>query len=148
MQHSPRSDFKIILEWPSQSPDLNPIEHLWRDLKMTVQRCSKTNLMELLQRWMGETAKIDVPIACSNIFRQTWGYNCCFNKVLSKGCVYHLKVIFLSSLFIFRFAKMLTTFTLSLHDIVCRMLRIIFNLFHFGKAKNCKYLKDTHHLDW
>jgi hypothetical protein len=36
-----------ILEWPSQSPDLNPIEHLWRDLKITVQRRSTAKLAEL-----------------------------------------------------------------------------------------------------
>uniref|UniRef100_A0A8C4T329 Tc1-like transposase DDE domain-containing protein n=1 Tax=Erpetoichthys calabaricus TaxID=27687 RepID=A0A8C4T329_ERPCA len=36
-----------VLEWPSQSPDLNPIEHLWRDLKMAVHRLFPSNLMEL-----------------------------------------------------------------------------------------------------
>ena len=36
-----------VLEWPSQSPDLNPIEHLWRDLKTAVQRRSPTNLTDL-----------------------------------------------------------------------------------------------------
>ena len=32
-----------VLEWPSQSPD----KHLWRDLKIAVQRHSPSNLTEL-----------------------------------------------------------------------------------------------------
>ena len=36
-----------VLEWPSQRLDLNPIEHLWRDLKIAVQRHSPSNLTEL-----------------------------------------------------------------------------------------------------
>jgi transposase len=32
---------------PSQSPDLNPIEHLWRGLKIAVQRRSSSNLTDL-----------------------------------------------------------------------------------------------------
>ncbi|XDV35461.1 hypothetical protein PO909_005404 [Leuciscus waleckii] len=38
-----------VLEWPSQSPDLNPIEHLWRDLKMAVHQRLPSNLTELHQ---------------------------------------------------------------------------------------------------
>ena len=36
-----------VFEWPSQSPDLNPIKHLWRDLKIAVQQRSPSNLTEL-----------------------------------------------------------------------------------------------------
>jgi transposase len=36
-----------VLEWPSQSPDLNPIKHLWRDLEISVQQRSPSTLTEL-----------------------------------------------------------------------------------------------------
>ncbi|KAG2469811.1 TCB1 transposase, partial [Polypterus senegalus] len=47
-----------VLEWPSQSPDLNPIEHLWRDLKMAVQRRFPSNLIELERCCKEEWAKL------------------------------------------------------------------------------------------
>uniref|UniRef100_A0AAQ4QBF0 Tc1-like transposase DDE domain-containing protein n=1 Tax=Gasterosteus aculeatus aculeatus TaxID=481459 RepID=A0AAQ4QBF0_GASAC len=36
-----------VLEWPSQSPDLSLMEHLWRDLKMAAHRRSPSNPMDL-----------------------------------------------------------------------------------------------------
>ncbi len=43
-----RDNSVTVLEWPSQSPNLNPIEHLWNDLKIA-------NLTELerfcLEEW-------------------------------------------------------------------------------------------------
>ena len=47
MQESIQDKSLNVLEWPSQSSDLNPIEHLWRDLKIAVQRRSPSNLTEL-----------------------------------------------------------------------------------------------------
>ena len=36
-----------VLEWPNQIPDLNLIEHLWRDLTISVHQHSPSNLTEL-----------------------------------------------------------------------------------------------------
>ena len=38
-----------VLEWSTQSPDLNPIEYLWKDLKIAVHKHSPSNLTELEQ---------------------------------------------------------------------------------------------------
>ena len=46
-----------VLEWPSQSPDLNPIENLWAELKTHV-RARPTNLTPLHQLCQEEWAKI------------------------------------------------------------------------------------------
>ncbi len=55
-----------VLEWPNQSPDLNPIEMLWHDLK-TVHSCSKpSNVTELKQFCKEEWAKIP-PQRCERL---------------------------------------------------------------------------------
>jgi hypothetical protein len=47
-----------VLEWPSQSPDLSPIEHLWAELKKLVRARRPTNLTHIHQRCQEEWAKI------------------------------------------------------------------------------------------
>ena len=40
-----------VHEWPSQSPDLNLIDYLWRDLKIAVQQRNMTELERICREW-------------------------------------------------------------------------------------------------
>ncbi|KAK3540815.1 hypothetical protein QTP86_001963 [Hemibagrus guttatus] len=54
------------LEWPSQSPDLNPIEMLWHDLKKVVHARKPSNVAELQQFCKDERTKIP-PQRCNRL---------------------------------------------------------------------------------
>ena len=66
-----------VLEWPSQSPDLNPIEHLWAELKKRVRARRPTNLTQLHQLCQVEWAKIH-PSYCGKLVE---GYSKCLTQV-------------------------------------------------------------------
>ena len=47
-----------VLDWPAQSPDLNPIEHLWAEVKCRIGRYKNSNKAELFQILTEEWKKI------------------------------------------------------------------------------------------
>ena len=57
-----------ILDWPSQSPDLNPIEHLWHHLKrqLAAYEFPPTSIHELWERVEAEWEKIPAQV-CMNL---------------------------------------------------------------------------------
>lgn len=57
-----------VLEWPPQSPDLNPIEHLWQHLKkrLAEYKTEPCGILELWERVELEWSKIPVDV-CLNL---------------------------------------------------------------------------------
>lgn len=55
-----------VMEWPSQSPDLNPIEHLWDHLKREIKKFDISSLRELEAKVI-ETWNNIQPEVCKNL---------------------------------------------------------------------------------
>ena len=55
-----------VLDWPSMSPDLNPIEHVWNHLKRHVEQRQPSNLHELKDVVITEWENIQ-PTSCSSL---------------------------------------------------------------------------------
>ena len=49
-----------IKDWPPQSPDLNPIENLWKTLGMKVMERNPTNREDLWVKLQEEWSKISI----------------------------------------------------------------------------------------
>ncbi|KAI4882559.1 hypothetical protein NFI96_002447 [Prochilodus magdalenae] len=84
-----------VLEWPSQSPDLNPIEDLWRELKLHVSQRQPRNLADLEEICVEEWAKIPAAV-CADLVK-TYG-NRLISVIGKQRLLYHiLTLIFTGS---------------------------------------------------
>jgi hypothetical protein len=65
--HLEYSDIQV-LDWPANSPDINPIENLWGLLKMKLDKVGVSSKQELIERattiW---TTDVDIQMMCGKL---------------------------------------------------------------------------------
>ena len=67
MSYLSEQDFEIM-DWPLQSPDLNPIENLWKTLGVKVMERNPTNTEDLCEKLQEEGSKIGIE-DCQELIR-------------------------------------------------------------------------------
>ena len=67
MSYLSEQDFEIM-DWPLQSPDLNPIENLWKTLGLKVMERNPTNTEDLRVKLQEEWSKISIE-DCQELIR-------------------------------------------------------------------------------
>ena len=81
MSYLSEQDFEIM-DWPPQSPDLNPIENLWKTLGVKVMERNPTNTEDLWVKLQEEWSKISIE-DCQELIRScSWR---CAAVIESKG---------------------------------------------------------------